>query len=260
MLIQTEPDSNAVSLFSEKLTQEQAHPINYKDFIESLNYIYDSLLEPWTFMAVLDLDQLEILYTNENCVQLFGEGVKPSTSQHLPLAFLRPESHSLFKMLISQLQNIIQGAPSKRRKYLKIQLVGLRLRPLNGKPWVSFATLLPLSTRSDGRPSVVLMINQNISHLYNANAVWLRQSCPYTPECNAYFHSRTGEVFNHDILSKRELEVLKLIAQGVNSQRIASKLGISVNTVSNHRKNMIDRVGVYDTTALLQIAQWCDLI
>lgn len=260
MLIQTEPESNPVALFFEELPKEQAHPINYKDFVESLNYIYDSLLEPWTFVAVLDLDRLEILYANENCLQLFGEGGRSSASQYLPFAFLRPESKPLFKQAISQFQNMVQGVPPKHRRLLKTQLVGLRLKPLSGKPWVSFATLLPLSARADGTPRVVLMINQNISHLYNAHFVWLRQSCTSTSQYNAGFHSRTGEVFNHDILSKRELEILKLLARGLNSQCIASELAISVNTVSNHRKNMMDRVGVGDTSALLQIAQWCDLI
>jgi DNA-binding CsgD family transcriptional regulator len=260
MLIQTEPESDAVTLFFEELPKEQAHQINYKEVVESLNYIYDSLFEPWTFVAVLDLDRLEILYANDNCLQLFGEGGKSQTSQYLPFAFLRPESQPLFKLVISQFQNMVQAVSPKRRKFIKTQWVGLRLKPLNGKPWVSFATLIPISARTDGTPNVVLMINQNISHLYNANAVWLRQSCTLVSQCNAYFHSRTGEVFNHDILSKRELEILKLIAQGFNSQRIASELAISVNTVSNHRKNMMVRVGVSDTTALLQIAQWCDLI
>ncbi|RDB06633.1 LuxR C-terminal-related transcriptional regulator [Runella aurantiaca] len=260
MLIQAEPESDAVTLFFEELSKEQAHQINYKEVVESLNYVYDSLLEPWTFAAVLDLDQLEILYANENCLRLFGEGGKSSASQYLPFAFLRPESQPLFKLVISQFQNMVQAVPPKRRKLIKTQWVGVRLKPLNGKPWVSFATLLPLSTRADGTPKVVLMINQNISHLYNANFVWLRQSCTSTSQYNSCFHSRTGEVVNHDILSKRELEILKLLARGLNSQCIASELAISVNTVSNHRKNMMDRVGVSDTTALLQIAQWCDLI
>ncbi len=260
MLIPTEPKSDAVPLFFEELPKEQTHQINYKEVVESLNYIYDSLLEPWTFVVVLDLDRLEILYANENCLQLFGEGGKPLTSQYLPFAFLRPESQPLFKRVISQFQNMVQAVSPKRRKFIKTQWVGMRLKPLNGKPWVSFATLMPLSARIDGTPNVVLMINQNISHLYNANFAWLRQSCTRVSQCNAYFHSSTGEVFNHDILSKRELEVLKLIAKGYNSQRIATELSISVNTVSNHRKNMMDRVGVSDTTALLQLAQWCDLI
>ena len=174
MLIQTEPESNPVTLFLEELPQGQTHQTNYEDFVKSLNYLYTSQLEPWTFVAVLDLDRLEILYANDNCLQLFGEGGKSSASQYLPLAFLRPENPPLFKLVMGQFQKMVQAMSPKRRKLIKTQSVGLRLRPLNGKPWVSFATLLPLSTRADGTSSVVLMINQNISHLYNANAVWLR--------------------------------------------------------------------------------------
>lgn len=104
------------------------------------------------------------------------------------------------------------------------------------------------------------MINQNIAHLYNADFIWLRQSYGQSSYYNSYYHSALDEVFEHDIISKRELQILQFLAQGLQSHEIPYKLDISINTVSNHRRNMTYRVGVSDTTALLQIAQWCELI
>lgn len=44
------------------------------------------------------------------------------------------------------------------------------------------------------------------------------------------------------ILSRRELEVLRLMAQGWDTQRIANELGISRHTVRNHIRNLRQRL------------------
>ena len=55
-------------------------------------------------------------------------------------------------------------------------------------------------------------------------------------------------------LSKRELEVLTLIAKGLKTQEIAAKLFISENTVSNHRASLISKTGSKNTVSLLSYA------
>ena len=45
-------------------------------------------------------------------------------------------------------------------------------------------------------------------------------------------------------LSKREKEVLRLIALGKTNQEIAHELFISANTVSNHLKRIYSKIGV----------------
>lgn len=55
-------------------------------------------------------------------------------------------------------------------------------------------------------------------------------------------------------LSARELEVLQLICQGHSNRAIATKLGLSVNTVSVHRANIMGRLGVHKTAELVVYA------
>ncbi|MCC5919714.1 MAG: response regulator transcription factor [Cyclobacteriaceae bacterium] len=55
------------------------------------------------------------------------------------------------------------------------------------------------------------------------------------------------------VLSKREKEVLSLLAQGLNTKDIAEKLFLSERTVSNHRSNMIQKCGVKNTFELVSI-------
>jgi DNA-binding NarL/FixJ family response regulator len=57
-----------------------------------------------------------------------------------------------------------------------------------------------------------------------------------------------------DLLTPRELEVLKLIAEGHTSKEIAEMLVISVKTVDRHRTNMLDKLGMRDRVELTRYA------
>ena len=59
---------------------------------------------------------------------------------------------------------------------------------------------------------------------------------------------------NQLLLTRREIEVLKLIAEGLTNQEIADKLFVSVSTVDSHRKNLISKLQVKNTAALVRIA------
>lgn len=55
-------------------------------------------------------------------------------------------------------------------------------------------------------------------------------------------------------LTKRELEILKLISQALSNKEIAQALFISVQTVSVHRKNIMRKIGVSNTAGLIKVA------
>lgn len=55
-------------------------------------------------------------------------------------------------------------------------------------------------------------------------------------------------------LRPRELEVLQLICQGMSNREIATRLGLSVNTVSVHRANIMNRLDVHKTADLVVYA------
>ena len=52
------------------------------------------------------------------------------------------------------------------------------------------------------------------------------------------------------LLTKRETEVLRLLAQGLLNKEIADKLGISLHTVISHRKNIISKLGIKTVSGL----------
>ncbi len=54
-----------------------------------------------------------------------------------------------------------------------------------------------------------------------------------------------------NIFSDREFEILKLIAKGLDSEQIAQKLFLSVNTVNTHRRNILKKTNNQTTHDLV---------
>lgn len=69
-----------------------------------------------------------------------------------------------------------------------------------------------------------------------------------------YLNVKTQPTPQDNQLTKRELEVLQLIASGCTNQEIADKLFISLRTVTNHRASLYQKTNVNNTAALLALA------
>ena len=59
---------------------------------------------------------------------------------------------------------------------------------------------------------------------------------------------QTKEKSEEEVLTRREIEVLKLVAEGLFNKEIAFKLSISEKTVKNHVSNIFKKIGVFDRT------------
>src|SRR4030042_2913645 len=71
------------------------------------------------------------------------------------------------------------------------------------------------------------------------------------------FHKFTEDDYSYSetSISKRETEVLSLIAQGLDSKNISERLFISINTVNNHRQNILNKTRSENTTQALLYAK-----
>lgn len=86
---------------------------------------------------------------------------------------------------------------------------------------------------------------------------------------NSYFHPVVAKVILEGIihperravrpdtlvsLSEREVQVLRLIAEGLTNQEIAEQLFISIKTVQTHRRNIMDKLDLHDRVDLVKYA------
>lgn len=68
------------------------------------------------------------------------------------------------------------------------------------------------------------------------------------------FPSKHKHVKSEVELTKRETEIIKMIAEEMTNAEIAKKLGISVRTVDTHRRNLLQKLDVKNTAGLVRYA------
>lgn len=72
---------------------------------------------------------------------------------------------------------------------------------------------------------------------------------------------RLNEAALHELgLSKRELEVLELMATGLSNQEIAGKLFVSLNTIKTHSSKVFEKLDVKRRTQAVEKAKRLSLI
>ena len=140
----------------------------------------------------------------------------------------------------------------------------------------------PIERRKDYYLSDFLRIHDNkgkwhwVEHrmypmaIFPNNTLWLCM-CIYTmsrtqDRTPKIINARTGErriLTNEDyetLLSQRELEVLRLIHEGLLSKEIADQLHISLNTVNRHRQNILQKLKVNNAMEACKAAKLMGLL
>lgn len=114
------------------------------------------------------------------------------------------------------------------------QLVTLELTP-KGRIWLglSLADLLPDNLQFDRVHRTVVNLRTGKRYLFD-------------DEESGYSIQK---------LTNRELEVLGLVSKGMASKEIAEKLFLSVNTVNNHRQNILEKINAANTREAVSYAR-----
>jgi DNA-binding NarL/FixJ family response regulator len=75
-----------------------------------------------------------------------------------------------------------------------------------------------------------------------------------SPQVQDLIQGKAGQKEAMPLLTRRETEVLRLIADGLTNQEIADKLFISSWTVDSHRKNLLVKFNAKNTAILIKTA------
>ncbi len=79
----------------------------------------------------------------------------------------------------------------------------------------------------------------------------------FFPEEKEYANTQlvfTDEFMKKHHLTKREVEIIRLVCQELNSKEIGDKLFISELTVTTHRRNILSKLALKNTPALINFA------
>lgn len=101
--------------------------------------------------------------------------------------------------------------------------------------------------------------------LKNATGEELKEAIETVIKAKMYLSEDASQALRKDetpdiVLTRREKEVLELIADGMTNIEIAQKLFISVTTVDTHRKNLLAKLKAKNTASLIRIATQLQLI
>ena len=123
--------------------------------------------------------------------------------------------------------------------------------------------VLGFSTRNQGSDIKKMMEKgANGYILKNANKSELLEAIQSVSKRKTYLSFDAGKAllqeketsFDGHLLSRREKEILNLIAEGYTNSEIADRLFISYETVSTHRKNILSKLKVKNTAMLIRFA------
>lgn len=234
------------------------------DLIEKIKILEKFSPDKKRFFVLFSHTQFYPLYISENVEAAGGYTLKEIYDGGLFFMFKR--------IHWKQLSSIIQVARWGKR-YLKF--VDNRVPSLNHNvyhcgtkfkdKWKNWRTIFikqkMLLTDENNKLLLSFLEVEEISSIYKGDIQWMRISGKneYATFTRAYFSNKSKKEYA-DVLSSREIELLKLIIAKKTTSEISELLNITKETILKHRKNMIARVGVKDMTGLIYICRLCQLI
>lgn len=149
-------------------------------------------------------------------------------------------------------------------------LMDINLPDINGmelckqiKEKYSKVMVLGLSTFNQGLYMSKLIENGASGYLLkNVSKQELVEAINTVADGKIYFSFEAGKTYQATleknnsvpVLTKREKEILKLIAEGFTNIEISKQLFISIDTVDSHRKNLYSKLNVKNTALLIRYA------
>ena len=134
----------------------------------------------------------------------------------------------------------IEELPAERQKDVRVNIYARMLNAVNEYRWVLIQ--MPGLYISLERTTCGIIMITDLSHLsFKQNPILMTLTDKIDNQ-NIYYKIASDEMklVNVDLpnITKREQEIVKLMAKGLNSPEIAEKLFLSYHTVENHKRSL----------------------
>lgn len=205
---------------------------DHNTLIQSLHVL------PFACFYIVDLNKNKIIY-EKGLSNLIDFDINEQAYDEF-FDFLHPDDLSAIAYVEREL---IRSANTEIERWNNYNLISnCRIKSKNG-PYIKIGrNTSVLEIDKEGRPAIVLHLCNDLTDLVQERNVSYVLNIPGK-------RSKRVQESACD-LTKRELQILKLIANGKSSTEIGNELFISRETVDKHRKNMIKKTGCLDTHKL----------
>jgi DNA-binding CsgD family transcriptional regulator len=232
---------------------------DYERYIQSIEHALQLPTQNQAVYMVCDNQNYQIRYATDSTA-LFGFRISNPTDLARYHALVAPDHRDYNHQADSWHLALNERVPFASRVNIQAVHCGIKFNRADGRTGRLLAISHFVDPDANNNYRTVLVILYDVAHLYKGDHYWLRASMGPANERVFHYLSSQQRTLEQDILSVREKEVLRWLNKGLDSKEIGLQLGITGETVMEHRRNMLARTGARDTTALLQLAKWSSLL
>jgi DNA-binding CsgD family transcriptional regulator len=203
---------------------------------------------------IYDVRTLGFVYVSNNARRVLGYEAQQYLEGGIEFvnAGMHPEDLPVFWRLMKRIWDFLLALPAWQRKQYRFTC-DYRLR----KPDGGYARILDqtsvLQLDGQGHITHLLGTSSDISCWKKGGELVASLLSPEDGAC--WFYTPEEEKLQPSPpLSKRELEIVKLLADGCSSKFIAQQLSLSFHTVNTHRQKMITKTNTKNTSGVVQFA------
>jgi DNA-binding CsgD family transcriptional regulator len=176
------------------------------------------------------------------------------------MALLHPTHIEFIAHYIAWLHELMAETTKQNEPITGVTVCGLKMMDKEGNINRLLARTIPYRLKGQTYPEIGIMTLYNVKYLMKSDVVWSRIKYGKNSKAIGSLSSIDLENKKHDILSEREVELLKYLASGMSINDIAEILHKSPNAIIKHKQNMCARLGVSNTFGLLSICKLCGIL
>lgn len=208
-------------------------------------------------MAVFDMNRKNYAFIHSKFSKKVGFDLNEAYAGGPAYFFgLMPEEDLLF-VIDSEIKTFefLDLLPPQEKKDYKL-IFEFRLKDPKGKIYRFVQQNVVLEQDAEGNIWMVLILNDLIPNPSGGKPLQRKLLHLPSGKTRLFDDQKPGA----RVLTRREMEILGLIAEGLQSKEISDRLFISVNTVNNHRQRIIEKTGSGDTAGALAWAKTIGII
>jgi DNA-binding CsgD family transcriptional regulator len=228
--------------------------LDYSNLDKHIAFIKQLAIVENSSMSIFDIFQKRYVFSQSRLLSLFGI----DSDQMLKLnpqyfyKIIHPEDVPFLIETHYRFTDFVINLGMEEKKDYKLIYV-FRMKDLEKKYRWFINQLLPLELDNKGNPWLMLVTYDMLPEGSSIQKAERKIVNMKTNEIH-YFADDSREDKKNN-LTKREIEILGLLAKGMASKKIADELFLSVNTVNNHRRNILEKTKSENTAMAIKYGQ-----
>lgn len=206
-------------------------------------------------ITIFDASKINYLYISDQMEQLLGYEATAYLQGGLcyMLSKIHPDDLPAILEVFEMEIDYINGLSSDQRLEHRSSY-DYRIRKADGTFIRVLQRNLILNLDQNNNISHLLLVFTDISHLKKDYIKILYIINKPDSSLTYIYNLADRRMIKDTFLSKREIEILKLLEKGYSSKEVAEELFISIHTVETHRRNMLEKTNIKDTSCLVHFA------